>query len=481
MNFKEFGKGNRQTIVLLHGGGLNWWNYKNQARLLENDFHVILPILDGHAGSDRPFTSIEANAAELIEFIDKNLGGSVLLIGGLSLGAQILLEMLSQRKDICRYAVVESAAVIPSPLANSLIGPSVGCSYFLVKRRWFSKMQFKALRMNPEFFEDYFHDTCGISKADMVAFLKANTSYFLKDSIRESSAEMHVFAGQRENREILKSVEAIHKELQSASVSILPHLYHGQFSTNNANEYVKTMRSIMNSKDEQINKTLIDFWDKALELSEEDRKQTVGPDDWKDLAPSEKLFDAAKTLGTCKKLLDYGCGSAWASIIAAKSGCDDVTAVDVAPGAAHAADFYAKLFGVKDKIKVSCVDPSWLKSVPAGIYDGFVCSNVLDVVPTETCKEIISNLARVIKPGSRAVIGLNFYLSPESAASKGIELENGNMRYVDGVLRLVSRTDEEWSALFSPFFTVEKLDHFAWPGEKTETRRLFYLRRKRDN
>ncbi|MBO4393452.1 MAG: hypothetical protein J5800_03825, partial [Spirochaetales bacterium] len=89
--------------------------------------------------------------------------------------------------------------------------------------------------------------------------------------------------------------------------------------------------------------------------------------------------------------------------------------------------------------------------------------------------------ARVIKVGSRAVIGLNFYLSPEAAASKGIELENGNMRYVDGVLRLVSRTDEEWSALFSPFFTVEKLDHFAWPGEKAETRRLLYLRRKRDN
>ena len=95
MQYKEFGKENRQTIMLLHGGGLNWWNYRNQARLLENDFHVILPILDGHAGSDRPFTSIEANASEIIEFVDKNLGGSVLLIGGLSLGAQILLEMLS--------------------------------------------------------------------------------------------------------------------------------------------------------------------------------------------------------------------------------------------------------------------------------------------------------------------------------------------------------------------------------------------------
>ena len=108
MNFKEFGKESNQTIMLLHGGGLNWWNYRQQAKLLESDYHVIIPILDGHAGSDRQFTGIEDNASHLIEFIDRNLGGKVLLIGGLSLGAQILLEMLSRRKDICTFAIVEN-------------------------------------------------------------------------------------------------------------------------------------------------------------------------------------------------------------------------------------------------------------------------------------------------------------------------------------------------------------------------------------
>lgn len=43
----------------------------------------------------RDFTTIESNAAEIISFIDAELGGSVLLIGGLSLGGQVLLELLS--------------------------------------------------------------------------------------------------------------------------------------------------------------------------------------------------------------------------------------------------------------------------------------------------------------------------------------------------------------------------------------------------
>jgi len=85
MNYKEYGKENSETVILLHGGGMNWWNYRREAELLQSDYHVILPVLDGHAGSDHPFTSIEDNAAEIISFIDENLGSSVLLIGGLSL------------------------------------------------------------------------------------------------------------------------------------------------------------------------------------------------------------------------------------------------------------------------------------------------------------------------------------------------------------------------------------------------------------
>ena len=35
-------------------------------------------ILDGHAGSDENFTTIEYNAAESISFIDSNFGGCLL-------------------------------------------------------------------------------------------------------------------------------------------------------------------------------------------------------------------------------------------------------------------------------------------------------------------------------------------------------------------------------------------------------------------
>lgn len=231
--------------MLLHGGGLNWWNFREEAELLQSDYHVLLPILDGHAGSDRPFDSIEDNASEIIDFIDEFFDGHVLMIGGLSLGAQVLLEILAHRKDICRYALVESAAVIPSRLTNALIGPSVASSYGLIKKRKFASVQFRSLHMKDELFEDYYRDTCAITKADMIAFLKANTSYALKDAVCDSLAEIHVYVGQKETGEILKSANLIQDKLPNCHVRILRGLYHGEFSINHADDYVNAVRSIL--------------------------------------------------------------------------------------------------------------------------------------------------------------------------------------------------------------------------------------------
>ena len=231
---------------------------------------------------------------------------------------------------------------------------------------------------------------------------------------------------------------------------------------------------------ERDDQTLVDFWDKVFSQSEEDpaEGQETEPESWKDLAPSEKLFAAACSLGQRKKVLDYGCGDAWAGIIAAKSGCPDVTAADAAPGAVRAAERGAFLYGVEHKLHAVRSDRRWLGSIPENTYDGFICSNVLDVVPEETALEIIRESARITTQDASVIIGLNYYLSPDAAAARGLELKDGRRLYVNGVLRLVSRTDEEWAELFSPWYTVQRLTHFAWPGEKSEARRLFYLKKR---
>lgn len=245
MKYIEYGDANKDAIILLHGGGFSWWNYREIAETLSSDYHIILPILDGHAESNDDFSTIEDNAARIISFIDEHLGGSVLLIGGLSLGGQILLEILSQRKNICRYALVESALVIPSKFTYSMIKPAFGSCYGLIKHKWFAKLQFRSYRIKQELFEDYFRDTCGISKQNMISFLQANSLYSVKESLKESCSKVSIFVGEKENNAMQKSASIIHNALPGSSLQVLPKMYHGEFSMNHANDYANTVRQMI--------------------------------------------------------------------------------------------------------------------------------------------------------------------------------------------------------------------------------------------
>ncbi len=239
MNFKEYGNPNNKTIMLLHGGGLSWWNYRSEAEKLKDKYHVILPILDGHSGSDRSFTSIEKNSDEIIDYINSNLGGHIHLIGGLSLGGQILLEILSKKNDICDFAIIESASVIPSKITSKFIKPAFSISYGLIKKKWFSKLQFKSLKIRKDLFEDYYNDTCNILKKDLIAFTLASLNYEIKDSLENIKAKTIVIVGEKERKIVKKSAIKINQKNKNSEIEILKNYYHGDLSLNNPDEYIK--------------------------------------------------------------------------------------------------------------------------------------------------------------------------------------------------------------------------------------------------
>jgi pimeloyl-ACP methyl ester carboxylesterase len=245
MIFKEYGQENKEVIILLHGGGLSWWNYREVAELLQNDYHVVLPILNGHAGSDKDFVSIEENAEDIIAFIDEKFDGSVLAIGGLSLGAQIVAEILSKRKNICRYAIIESVLVIPMKVTHVLVKPMMDMSFGLIEKKWFAKMQFKSLKMKTELFDDYYKDTCQITKENMITFLKANSNYILKEDIANTGAKVSILVGEKESKKMRVSAQRIYDAIPGSSLVALKGKYHGEYSLNCAEEYVDNLINLL--------------------------------------------------------------------------------------------------------------------------------------------------------------------------------------------------------------------------------------------
>ena len=241
MQYVEYGAHNSQTVILLHGGGLSWWNYRDVAQLLSDRFHVVLPILDGHTDSDAPFNSIEDNAARIISYIDEHFGGKVLALGGLSLGGQIAVEMLTQRPDICRFALLESTLVKPSKLTHTLIKPTFGMSYGLIKQKWFAQMQAAYLGIPRKLFDDYYRDTCKITKEDMIAFLKANCGYSVKPALGNTKAKVHIVFGSKEQASICTSGNLLNRMLSDSTLEVLPGYRHGDLSLNHPQAYAQML------------------------------------------------------------------------------------------------------------------------------------------------------------------------------------------------------------------------------------------------
>ena len=231
---------------------------------------------------------------------------------------------------------------------------------------------------------------------------------------------------------------------------------------------------------EKYNK-LATFWDSVFLLDEKEKeelKKSIKGDEWKDFAPSKKLYDAASSLASSNKLLDYGCGQGWASIIAACNGCKDVTSVDVSTNAIDIVKIYKELFKVDKNIHAIHIDEMWLEKEEDNKYDGIICSNVIDVLPNPISMKIIDSIYRIAKPNATIIFGLNYYIDEEMKSKKELNINEDGELFVDGVLRMLNKSDKEWENIFTKYFKIIKLDHFAWPNETQEKRRLFYLKKE---
>lgn len=159
----------------------------------------------------------------------------------MSLGGQILLEMLALRKDICQYAIVESAAIIPDKLTAGLVAPLFSMSFPLIKKKWFAKMQFFYLGIRADLFEHYYGDTVKLSKQNLIAFIKASSLYQVKKNLKNSLARVRIIVGEKETKKMHASARYLHDLLPDSRLEIKVGLAHGQYAINQPDLYVKEL------------------------------------------------------------------------------------------------------------------------------------------------------------------------------------------------------------------------------------------------
>ena len=207
MIFHEFGDKDLPSILLIHGGGSSWWNYLRQARIISKKYRVILPTLNGHGEEYQlDYVSTEDSALEILDYIKEHCGGKVFAIGGVSLGGQIAMELLSIDSNIAEKAIIDGSLCIPQPGLAKI-------SIFLV--RLFGKLMFSKFacklqlsmmdKIYPKFAYPeelkayYLEDLPRTPIKTLVTIYKTYMRrYKLKDTISASKAQVLYIHGEKE-------------------------------------------------------------------------------------------------------------------------------------------------------------------------------------------------------------------------------------------------------------------------------------------
>lgn len=110
MYIEEYGKGNKKTIVMLHGAF--FIHTFGRQYCLADKYHLIVPHLPGFGNhTEKVFNAGEA-IAELTELIP-GIGSKVTLVG-FSLGAQLAYELLCESPELFDKAIIVSPWLVKS-------------------------------------------------------------------------------------------------------------------------------------------------------------------------------------------------------------------------------------------------------------------------------------------------------------------------------------------------------------------------------
>jgi pimeloyl-ACP methyl ester carboxylesterase len=227
LEYKEFAKENAPLMVFLHGGGVSGWMWDEQIKYFSLSNHCLVPDLPGHGLSTNEDFSIKDSAEKIIELISNKQTDQSVIVIGFSLGAQILVKMLSLAPELINYAIINSALTVPMRYSAKLLTPLFKLSFPLTQMRSFAKLQSKVLYIQESQFEHYFKDSKEISLKSFLQVMQENMSFEVPKDYSHSKTNILVTVGEKEKSIMKKSaVELVQKNPNSKGI-IIPNVGHG--------------------------------------------------------------------------------------------------------------------------------------------------------------------------------------------------------------------------------------------------------------
>lgn len=116
MDFAVYGREEAPSLLLIPGLGVSYEIFYPLIDLLKDRFHIISVGIDGFLlGKESTFTSVDDQAGQIIQYVQRNLNGHLDVSYGLSLGGKILSRILERNEIVVDHAIMDAAPLLPLP------------------------------------------------------------------------------------------------------------------------------------------------------------------------------------------------------------------------------------------------------------------------------------------------------------------------------------------------------------------------------
>jgi len=228
LQYKEYGnKDSGLLICFLHGGGVSGWMWQEQINYFQS-YHCLVPDLPEHGASKdcSPF-SIRFSAESIIKIIENIAPSKKIAIIGFSLGAQVVIEILSLKPNFAHYAIINSPLVVPMRWMKKYIPLTIKLSYPLVQNRLFAKIQARTLYIKENQFETYFQETRQIKVDTFIRVLEENMSYQIPPNFHLAKGKILITVGEKEKKIMKQSKDLLLEANPNIEGMVIPNIGHG--------------------------------------------------------------------------------------------------------------------------------------------------------------------------------------------------------------------------------------------------------------
>ncbi len=221
LNIHAAGDSNAPAIVFLHGAGISGWMWEPQFNMLASRFRCIAPDLPGHGESRSvEWTSIADTAAQIAVLIREQAGGKAHVVG-LSLGAQVAMQLLNDAPEVVDHAVLSGLRLIRSKMLERMTDLTASLMKFdflvrasaksTVPKEYVERFVADAKRMSPMTLQRAGDDSIRFAAPPRLASVKAPTL---------------AVAGEKELGLVKDSLSIVVRALPHAQACIAPKVGH---------------------------------------------------------------------------------------------------------------------------------------------------------------------------------------------------------------------------------------------------------------